>query len=49
MRVKQKRLYPLVVELQEQADYLSKLPAKAYQMFVRQGIPPGVASRIKRK
>lgn len=45
----EKKLYPITAEVEEQAAYLSRLPEKVYQMFVRQGIPSAVASRIKRK
>lgn len=42
------KLYPTEKENKDFGEWLSNMPEKIYQMFVRQGIPPYVTPFIKR-
>ncbi len=42
------RLYPTYKENQEFADFLSECSDDAYDMFLRQGIPPEISIKVRR-
>ena len=42
------RIYPVERENQEFADFLSECSDDCYKLFSSQGIPPEVATRVRR-